>query len=110
MGYSQKAEAILALTDASYDEFNTVLPVIKKKIVAWDFIGHKRVETFEQVLAEELPENTARRAYRIAILVAVGELTREPKFVPKTRGSVKKTDYSKPKHGPRVQGSQSGQR
>jgi hypothetical protein len=89
MAYSEKAEAILALTDASYDEYNTILPVIKKRIVAWDFIGYKRVGTFEQVLEKVLLDNTARRAYRIAILVAVGEMEEpgKPGFDPKPRKS-----------------------
>ncbi len=84
--YTAKVEEILAITDASYDEYNTVLPVIKKRIKDWDNLGIIRLGTFERVLAEELLENTVRRAYRIAILVALGEkITREPKFVPKIR-------------------------
>lgn len=79
MAHSAKAEAILKLTGASYDEWNTVMPLVRERIKAWDFIGHKRVETFDRVLGHELLENPARRATRFAILVAVGELE-EPTY------------------------------
>ena len=58
---------LIELTNQPYDEYNTVLPVIKHKL------GSDRASTFEAVLAEELPLTTARRAYRAAIKVAMGE-------------------------------------
>jgi hypothetical protein len=73
MSQQAKVEEILALTDKPYDEYNTVLAQIKSKLKTFDVVGYKRVETFEQVLSEELPEQTARRAFRIAALVALGE-------------------------------------
>lgn len=91
MAYLQKTEDILALTDTSYDDYNRILPLIKSKIAAWDFIGNKRVETFEQVLTEELVDNPARHAFRIAILVAVGEKQRSsPRFNPRKDPRVRK--------------------
>jgi hypothetical protein len=78
--YAPKIEALLALTDKPYSEYNAVLPLIKSNIVRWDNFGPVRLDTFIEVLAEELPDNTARRAYRIAILVALGvEIHRETK-------------------------------
>lgn len=92
MDYSPKIEALLTLAEKPYAEYNATLPVIKAKIRTWDLVGDQRVETFERVLGEELPENTARRAYRIAILVALGEpIRRDPKFE-KIQGPVKKTE------------------
>jgi hypothetical protein len=64
--------SLIALSDKPYDEYNTVLPVIKARL------GADRAAIFERVLAEELPLSTARRAYRTAIKVALGEeVTRE---------------------------------
>jgi hypothetical protein len=69
----QETESLLELTDKSYDEYNSILPVIKQRL------GSK-AEVFNKVLAEELPLTTARRAYRTAIMVAAGEpkVYREP--------------------------------
>jgi hypothetical protein len=100
MAYTAKAEAILALTDASYDNWNPAMDKIRVEISKWDFIGYKRVETFDQILAKELLANPARRATRVAILVAIGEM-QEPKYPApvvyskKTRGSGKKTEDGK---------------
>jgi len=71
--YAPKTKALLALTDVPYSEYNATLPIIKSKIQNWDNVGIIRLGTFERVLGEELLDNTARRAYRIAILVALGE-------------------------------------
>ena len=59
--------SLLALTEKPYDEYNVVLPQIKKSL------GSERTEIFVQTLTEELPLTTARRAYRTAIQVACGE-------------------------------------
>lgn len=70
---------LLRLTEKSYDEYNAVLDEIKSKLL------DIQVATFEQVLAEELPLTTARRAFRTAVRVAMGEQNayREPRpFVP----------------------------
>lgn len=60
-------QSILTLTEQPYDEYNAILPVIKQKL------GADRTPVFETVLVEELPLTTARRAYRTAIMVAMGE-------------------------------------
>jgi len=65
-------QKLLLLTNCSYDEYNKVLPEIKKRLLGM-LAGTDRVKTFEKVLEEELPLTTARRAYRTAILVAMGE-------------------------------------
>jgi hypothetical protein len=63
-----ETQSILSLiADKSYDEYNNILPIIKQKL------GHERVQAFEATLIEELPLTTARRAYRAAIMVAMGE-------------------------------------
>ena len=62
-----ETQSILSLTEAPYDEFNAILPVIKQKL------GHDRVPIFETTLMKELPLTTCRRAYRTAICVAMGE-------------------------------------
>jgi hypothetical protein len=59
---------LLALTEKSYDEYNTVLTDIMTRL-PFD----AQVQTFQRVLEEELPLTTARRAYRTAIKVALGE-------------------------------------
>ena len=59
--------SILNLTEKSYDEYNVILPLIKQKL------GDTRVPTFIATLVEELPLTTVRRAYRTAIMVAMGE-------------------------------------
>jgi hypothetical protein len=89
MAYSAKAEAILKLTGVSYDEWNSVMPLIRQRLKAWDFIGHQRVETFNRVLGKELLESPARHATRVAILVAVGEME-EPMHPDLTRKARKK--------------------
>jgi hypothetical protein len=62
-----ETQSILTLTDKPYDEYNAILPIIKQKL------GAERVPVFESVLVEELPLTTARRAFRTAIQVAMGE-------------------------------------
>lgn len=62
-----ETQSILTLTDKPYDEYNAILPVIKQKL------GAGRIPVFESVLVEELPLTTARRAFRTAIQVAMGE-------------------------------------
>jgi len=77
--------SLLALVPQPYDEYNAILPQIKEKLAKSDIVGKQRVQTFETVLAEELPLTTARRAYRTAICIAMGEdegFLRE--FKPKT--------------------------
>jgi hypothetical protein len=61
-------EYLLSLTEQSYDNYNAILPEIKDLLADPD-----RVAAFEQVLTEELPLTTARRAYRSAIKIAMGE-------------------------------------
>jgi hypothetical protein len=62
-----ETQSILSLTEASYDKYNAILPVIKQKL------GRDRAPVFETTLVEELPLTTCRRAYRTAIMVACGE-------------------------------------
>jgi type III secretory pathway component EscV len=59
---------LLALTEKSYDEYNTVLTEIMTRLPF-----EAQVQTFQRVLEEELPLTTARRAYRTAVRVAMGE-------------------------------------
>jgi len=75
---------LLALTEKSYDEYNTVLTDIMTRL-PFD----AQVETFQRVLTEELPWTTARRAFRTAIRVAMGEekVTREYQPKPAKRFS-----------------------
>lgn len=71
---------LLKLTEKLYDDHNAILEQIKSKL-PFD----AQVATFNQILSEELPLTTARRAFRTAIRVAMGEqnVYREPKpFVP----------------------------
>lgn len=71
---------LLRLIEKPYDEYNAVLDEIKTKLPL-----DVQVTTFEQILAEELPLTTARRAFRTAVRVAMGEqnVYREPRpFVP----------------------------
>jgi hypothetical protein len=58
---------LVKLTEQPYDAYNAILPLIKQKL------GNERVSVFEHTLMEELPLTTARRAYRTAIQVAMGE-------------------------------------
>jgi len=93
MDYPAKVEAVLALVNLSYEELaanlNNILPVVKGKIQNFDTFGPVRLSTFETTLAEELKDNPVRRAYRTAILTALGERVQE------TPGSVKKRDSRK---------------
>lgn len=57
---------LLALADQPYDSYNAILPEIK------GLLG-ERTDDFERALGQELPLTTARRAYRTAIKVAMGE-------------------------------------
>lgn len=59
---------LLSLTEQSYDNYNVILPKIKETLS-----DPERLEAFERVLAQELPFTTARRAYRTAIRIAMGE-------------------------------------
>ena len=67
------ASRLCALLETTYDNYNTILPKIKKALHEADIVGDQRVETFERVLGEELPLTTGRRAYRTAICIALGE-------------------------------------
>ena len=60
--------AMLKLTEQSYDNYNDILPKIKEILNE-----PERIDAFEKVLEQELPLTTARRAYRSAIKVAMGE-------------------------------------
>jgi hypothetical protein len=59
---------LLALTERPYDEYNTVLTEVMTRLPL-----DVQVQTFQQVLGEELPLTTARRAYRTAIRIAMGQ-------------------------------------
>lgn len=61
-------EELLALTEQPYDKYNAILSEIKYLMTE-----PERVDTFERVLAQELPLTTARRAYRTAIRIAMGQ-------------------------------------
>ena len=65
--------SLIALSEQSYDTYNTILPKIKAQLAASDLVGNQRVATFERILAEELPLTTARRAFRTAICMSMGE-------------------------------------
>jgi len=69
---------LLALTEKSYDEYNTVLTDVMTRL-PFD----AQVQTFQKVLGEELPLTTARRAYRTAIRVAMGEENVSREYQPK---------------------------
>lgn len=100
--YPPKVEAVLAITDGdSYDNWNDQMDKLRDAIESWDFVGHKRLETFERVLVHEILENPARRAARFAALVALG-VVEEPRYpaprppkAKKTRRSVKQTENGK---------------
>lgn len=77
---SSVLDAMLKLTERPYDEYNTILPQIKDRLAAVD--NEDRVITFEQILTEELPLTTARRAYRTAIKIAMGEKDVFREYVP----------------------------
>lgn len=76
---------LLALTEKPYDEYNAVLEQIMTRLPL-----DVQVNTLQQVLSEELPLTTARRAFRTAIRVAMGEekVFREPR--PRSTTSRKK--------------------
>jgi hypothetical protein len=64
----QTTEYLLSLTEQPYDNYNAILKEIKEILSESD-----RIDAFERVLVEELPLTTARRAYRSAIKMAMGE-------------------------------------
>lgn len=99
MAYSAKAEALLALTDMSYDNWNFVMDQVRQKIEQWDFVGHKRLETFERVLVNELPENTARLATKRAILVAIGEMEEPKPTTPAPKAKKTRRQGKQKEHG-----------
>ena len=59
---------LLELTERPYEEYNAILEEIKGVLAE-----PERIEAFERTLVEELPFTTARRAYRTAIKIALGE-------------------------------------
>jgi hypothetical protein len=61
-------EELLRLADLPYSGYNYALQRIKEILAE-----PERIEAFERVLREELPLTTARRAYRSAIRIAMGE-------------------------------------
>lgn len=79
---------MLAMTERPYEEYNAILPQIKTKLATVDK-NYLRVLTFEQVLEEELPLTTARRAYRTAIRIAMGETNVMREYVPPRKPSKK---------------------
>jgi hypothetical protein len=88
---SSVTDALLALTERPYDEYNTILPQIKFRLETFD--DHSRDLVFEEVLEEELPLTTVRRAYRTAIKIAMGEKNVFREFVPpKPKSKKKKVD------------------
>jgi len=64
----ETTEYLLSLTEQPYDNYNAILKEIKELLEDPD-----RIEAFERILLEELPLTTARRAYRSAIQIAMGE-------------------------------------
>jgi hypothetical protein len=69
---------LLALTERPYDEYNTVLTEVMTRLPL-----DVQVQTFQQVLGEELPLTTARRAYRTAIRIAMGQENVHREYVPR---------------------------
>jgi hypothetical protein len=63
---SPETERILRLTNEPYDN-NSALAEIKKRL------GEQKTMVFEQILVEELPYTTGKRAFRTAIKIAMGE-------------------------------------
>lgn len=61
-------DALLELTEQPYEKYNSILKEIKYLLAE-----PERVEAFERVLEQELPLTTARRAYRTAIRIAMGQ-------------------------------------
>ena len=85
---SSVLDNLIALTDRPYDEYNSILPQIKYQLEVYD--DQNRDLTFEQILTEELPLTTARRAYRTAIRVALGEKDVFREYVPPRKPKSKK--------------------
>ncbi len=69
---------LLKLTERSYDEYNTVLTEIMTRLPL-----DVQVQTFQQVLGEELPLTTLRRAYCTAVRVAMGDENVPREYSPK---------------------------
>jgi hypothetical protein len=69
--------SLLALVNKPYDEYNAVLTEIRTRLPL-----DVQLETFERVLGEELTCAPARRAYKTAILVAMGEDSAHREFKP----------------------------
>jgi hypothetical protein len=69
---------LLALTERPYDEYNAVLTEVMTRLPL-----DVQVQTFQQVLGEELPLTTARRAYRTAIRIAMGQEDVHREYVPR---------------------------
>jgi hypothetical protein len=84
---STVTDALLAMTLCPYDEYNTILPQIKKQLA---LINKNGVATFEKTLFEELPLTTARRAYQTAIRVALGQDNVFREYVPPQKSKSKK--------------------
>jgi len=85
---SSFTDTLLKMTERPYDDYNEILPQIKDRLAAVDN-NELRVLTFEQVLEEELPLTTARRAYRTAIRIAMGEDKVFREYVPPRKPSKK---------------------
>jgi len=81
---------LLALTEKSYDEYNTVLTEIMTRLPL-----DVQVQTFQKVLGEELPLTTVRRAYRTAIRVAMGEEGIFREYQPRPEKPRKKNNFKK---------------
>jgi hypothetical protein len=78
-------DTLLALTEKPYSEYNAILAQIKKRL------GAAKTEVFEKVLTEELPHTTGRRAFGIAIRVAMGgkDVYRESEQINKRKATKK---------------------
>lgn|GEM_PF-4094841 len=83
---------LLTLTERPYEEYNAVLTEIMTRLPL-----DVQVETFQRVLGEELPFQTVRRAYRIAIRVAMGEKVdrEQPRLLKKHRPKIMKESNGK---------------
>lgn len=81
---------LLELIDKTpYDEFNMLLKVIK------GYLNKTQIGLFDTTLTEQLPNNTARIAYRLAVKSAFAASSpvkpQKQKFVKKTKKKVNKT-------------------
>jgi len=85
---------LLALTERPYDEYNTVLTEITTRLPL-----DVQVRTFQRVLGEELSLTTARRAYRTAIRVAMGEENVPREYSPKPVKSTKRKSSIRKEYG-----------